>query len=76
MILPVVGDNLNRRELSESRHARVRMRVVPQTHSQYACRALIRRVGKIYTFHLAIPFISVFHSHASPFTPPIASGDL
>ena len=54
MIMPVVGDDLNRRGLSEFGHARVRMIVVPQTHSQYACQALIRRAGKIYTFHLAL----------------------
>ena len=52
--MPVVGDTLNRRELSGVGHARVRMLVVPQTHSQYACQALIRRAGKIYTFHIAL----------------------
>ena len=52
-IMPVVGDELNRRELSEFGHARVRMIVVPQTHSRYACRTLLRRVGKNSTFHLA-----------------------
>ena len=44
MIMPVVGDTLNRRELSESKNARMRIRVVPQTHSRYACQVFIRGV--------------------------------